>query len=336
MKNKYTELKINVILLVLAITVVVMIYILGVYKSYSCSKLCISGLSDGNNYEITAKISYSAGKLSDTALSVLVNDKYESLISTNSDSSLSFRAPLAFGPNLIRVRYGNSNTSAYFFYTGGMIYMLLIPLSIILFFLLMRLSSSLSQRNKIIFYSDDNCCLLNGTGLTESLISTSKKSKRTVKGLPELVSDVLNEHVKIAKATGQKAIKKDLSYISKKIEAVKPGTTLLNCVKDTQISREEATARIFYENSLILGSNTSLTVKTPNDILSIHNVTFLDQLPITRLTTMSRKGNKIQLFLSKHEEVGHFSRLIKHFHGDGPVLLLLQTEEIIQPILYGV
>ena len=290
------------------------------YKSYSCTKICISKLSQDGEYTSTAKVTYLNSLIPNSKVEVIINNAYKTTISTDSESDLRFQAPLKIGIDAIKIEYDGYPSTATFFYLGDLLYMILIPFGAGLFLFMRKLASNLTGEEKLTFYTNNAIPKVHPQSLKLELERISNNAKRTVPGLPELVRDIPNES-------------KDSSYLCQKLETQGIALASFGCFSSSQITKELAAVRKFYEYALKSGESCSLHAKTPQAFLSTNRIVFLNDISGKKLHNLSKKNGKIRLILTSADDANVISRLTRSYSTAGAILLLLQTSSFIEMIV---
>jgi hypothetical protein len=321
-------------ILALAVLILIVIYTMGTYRYYSCSSLCISGLSEKGNYALQAKISFYNESLPNAMITIITNNAYKGIIQTSPSSTLNFRAPLNLGPNSMILKYNGSETIVRFFYLGGMLYLLLIPLGVLCLLLARLLPSEFAKRDKIIFYPDAGYSTNDKQPLKNAIDVVTKKSKRIIKGLPESVSDVSSELALASRNDGHKTLAKCPTYLSQKIEKERIAFSSYGAVTNNPFSKEVAIARWFYEHSIMSGQLTVFDAKTPAAFLAANQIIFKKDVTLPILSKMAGTKSKIRLVLFGYGEMDEFSRLMKSYSKMGATLLMLRAENLLETIVF--
>lgn len=317
-------------LLLLASILVISIVLFGMslYKSYTCSKICISGFSQKSPYFVSAKLSYLNAPLSNSKVLVIVNHAYKTTISADSKSNLSFQAPLKIGLENIEVEYLGSTASVTFFYIGELFYVLLIPIGAVFFLIIRKFSTNLSDGDKIAFYNNDTVPTFHPEILKTALERAKENDKRAIPGLPELVRDVSKEFIGLG--TKKKQTNPDSFYMCQKIEHNKLGSAYLGCVSSSPMTKDLVAARIFYEQHVNAGGLCVSPKINAQRFLKANSIIFLTDLSVPKLQSLNKKKDKIRLFLTSAADVYERARILRSYSDLSATLLILQTSFFIE------
>jgi hypothetical protein len=262
-------------------------------------------------------------------VTVLINNAYRSTISTDYESALKFQAPLKLGTDTISIEYNGFTTSATFIYIGELLYMFLIPLGAALFLTIRKFTTSLNYGDKLTFYFGDTAPNFDPQQLKMAFWRVSQKAKRATPGLPELVEDISRELVDPS-IYGRKTNVKDAFYTCCKLEEYGIASASFGCASRSQITEELFTARTFYEDHLKSNSACSLHTTNPQKLLTANRIILPKNLSLQTLDNLSKKNDKIRLYLSSVADASRASRLVRSYSKLGATLLLLQTSSFIE------
>ncbi len=306
------------------------------YRQYSCSELCVGGLSQKGNYLLQATIRYHGTALQNEPVSAILNKAYKSTIQTDLGSKLDFKAPLSLGLNSLVLTYDGSETTVRFFYLGGMLYMLLIPLGIIFLVLSRLLSEEFSKKDRITFRADVDWSTSNNNLLTDAIETLEEKNKRTIKCLPELISDVSKEIAALSRAEGRNSIAKCTTYISQKLEKEGIAFASYGSASRVPFSKHAAVSRWFYENSIISGESANLIAKDPISFLGANKILFREDINLDLLSKVAMTKRKARLVVFGYDELRQISETSKAYSRIGAALLMLRITGVLEVNQFGV
>jgi hypothetical protein len=306
------------------------------YRQYSCSALCVSELSQKGDYLLQASITYHGTALQNAPINAVLNRVYKSTMQTDLGSKLDFKAPLGLGLNSLVLTYDGSETTVQFFYFGGMLYMLLIPLGIIFLVLSRLLSEEFSKRDKVTFRVDVDWSASNNRLLNDAIENLEGKNKRTIKGLPELISDVSKEIAALSRVEGRNSVAKCTTYLSQKLEKEGIAYASYGSVSRNPFSKHAAVSRWFYEHSIISGESAKLTAKDPTSFLGANKILFGEDINLDLLSKMAMTKEKVRLIVFSDDELRQISETSKAYSKIGAVLLMLRITGILEVTQFGV